>query len=337
MKIIIKGDFFDCQLIRDRFFVWDSWGIIRVLDYRQDVYNHIGVMSNQSVELIYEDAIHLDNTITAITRMSGGIFPNDSVFVNGHLYTATESGVFRQVVGYGKELFEFSSSRSHKMTDIQVFDLSGGPGELVAMAAGKEGVFEIYNPRTMRVTKSGHDVKDVDKGIYLVSGSTSYNVCYQDRDIYSTDQDGRTRVLSFGSGERWTKQNGKQLRPYIRSNSPDGDLIKLLPTGEGTHREAERSLGLQQFEIWSFSLSRTPNQINRVLGKPRTVSEAVFGTVVEAREEVVIQQLDNAVKRISGPITRTRVLSGFGGKRNLLMVVLNDRIEILDSKAIGAL
>ena len=69
-------------------------------------------------------------------------------------------------------------------------------------------------------------------------------------------------------------------------------------------------------------------------GKIRKRLEGKFGFAFSSKKEVVVDLGNNGVKVISGPITRCRIGSGFGAYNNLLIVVLDDRVEITDFKGV---
>ena len=80
---------------------------------------------------------------------------------------------------------------------------------------------------------------------------------------------------------------------------------------------------------YQFMMKRFNEPIT-IAGKPRKYLFGEFGMSAESKKEQVIVGKNGSVIRIECPITRSRVVNGFGKKNGLLVVVSNDHVMITD-------
>lgn len=339
MRIIIQGDFYDCQLIRGRLFLWNTYGELFVMDIRQevkDLYERYGKN--------FEYTVHKDivgKFVVSSLRIKGGIFPLDSAYMGDHLYTATESGLYKRYLQDGVKISDFSKGKAKKLIDIRFMELSAKPN-MMAMAGASEGVFELYNPRVYRVTKSGHQAKEVEKGIYSVMRTYSKSVWYERQNIASESDNGKLFLYRYRTGNQ-LDEGGKRLRNYIRQESLQVNYMPILPAGNGVEdgkliampvpdenpQLSKRVYVYKTENMYSFSMF-ADSEFAAIAGKPRRFLFGEFGIAAETKNELVIIKTDQKVLRINGPITRARVVSGFGKKNNLIAAVCSDYVLISD-------
>ena len=155
--IIIQGDRFDCQVIRDRVFLWDTDGWLIVIDIRPMIYE-----LQRDHGQVFEYTIHRDvvsKYIISTVRIKGGIYPLDSAYIGNHLYTASESGLYRSYLQEGNRIAEMTKGLSKKLIGLRFQELSPKI-DTVAMASGSYGLFD---PLKYMITKSWHEAKEVKK------------------------------------------------------------------------------------------------------------------------------------------------------------------------------
>lgn len=330
MRIIIEGDFFDCQIIRDRIFLWDTYGWLDILDFRNAIYDLAKEYKNNFEFIIQKEAVHA--YVIASLRMIGGIFPIDSVYMGNHLYTATESGLYQRYIPKGRRIVDLPKGRVKKLTDLRFKELSARPG-MLAMAGASEGLFELYDPNKYRITKSGHRVIPVGKGIYSVSRSYSKVAWYDAQDIISINKDGNLKRYIFNSSSK-VDSSGKILRNYIKQDVIGGHSHPRLPPPSRLYDD------LREVYVWKLVREGGDHEYHFAMrnfkepvviaSKPRRFLFGHFGMAAESRKELVVVHNDSSVVRVEGPITRSRIVSGFGKKNGLLVIVSNDNVTITD-------
>ena len=336
MKIIIQGDFYDCQFIRNRIFLWDTYGWLSVMDVRdeiQDIVNNHG----WQFEYIIDKAI-VNKFMIATLRLKGGIFPLDSAYMGNHLYTATETGLYRRYLQNGIRIVELSQGVAKKLIDVRFVELAAQKN-IMAMAGLSEGIFELYNPRVYRITKSGHQPKEVEKGIYSVIRTSSKTVWYENNNIGSVSNEGKPYLYRYKMKDQ-PDDDGRILRTYIRQEEwpqkwvprlqdmshEQNDLTKVDATPLVLVYSVE---DLNHHVNYSFCTSSHRDPIE-LKGKPRRFLHGSFGVAAETKRDLVIVRNDNKIIKVDGPITRARVVSGFGKKDNLLIAVFSDYVMITD-------
>lgn len=329
MRLIIQGDWFDCQVIRDRIFLWDTDGWLVVLDLRQTVYELQKKHGHSFEYTLHKDIVN--KYIISTVRIKGGIYPLDSAYMGNHLYTATEAGLYRRYLQEGNRIVEMSNGLSRKIIGLRFQELSAKT-DTMAMAGGSYGLFELFNPLKYRITKSGHKAEEIEKGIYSVNRTYSKAVWYDKQDIISINNDGSHYRNSFTVNKK-ISGDGKILRNYIRQNLIGEPEVRLLPAPnvlQNDSREVYTVItDVNRVVTYQFMMRHFSEPIN-ISSKPRKYLFGEFGMSAESKKEQVIVGKAGTVKRIEGPITKSRVVSGFGKKNGLLVVVLNDHVMITD-------
>ena len=316
MKIILTADFYDCQIRGSLIYLWDTWGKVIVVDIRELV---SGMQkepdSNIFIELNRE---LIKKHIISVDDVSGGVFPVDTAFIGKYLYTATETGLYKKIIEVSKSERNTQKRKATKLLGIRLFELALGPNSVMAIAAGKEGVLELYNPQKMRISKWSHSLeREIRNGIYLVHGKESRSVMYEDQNILSSDKKGNLYRLNF-LPPRNPKRGERMLRSYQNTK-----IINELPS----------VLEIPRDKMHIPGLNNLPAPIS-ASGKIRKRLEGIFGLVYMSKKEVVVDLGRKGAQIVKGPITRCRIGSGFGASNNLLITILDDRVEITDFKGV---
>ena len=330
MRIIRQGDWFDCQVIRNRVFLWDTYGCLMVLDIRQAVYELIKAHGYKIEFSIHKDTV--DKFIISSLRMKGGIYPVDSAYMGDHLYTATESGLYRRYLQEGESIAELPKGLAQKLIDIRFLELTA-KADMIALSGASEGLFELYNPRKYRITKSGHETNEVSKGIYSVKKTYTKSAWYDRHDIISINQEGIQYRSRFNTSTK-ADASGKILRNYIKQDLIGDINERMLPARQTNPFELREVfldilIDLRGNKEYQFMMRHFEEPV-KIAGKPRKYVFGGFGMAAESRQEQVVVTKDGVVKRIDGPITRSRVVTGFGKRNGLLIVVRKDHVMITD-------
>lgn len=350
MKIILKGDFYDCQIIRGRVFLWNTWGQLFVYDIRENLKECIEKTKGQDAVLVIQNGV-LDKFLVATVNVKGGIYPLDSAFMGNHLYTSTETGLFKRYIQTGKGMYDFSKGKAMPIFRVPFYNIAVGDNYM-ALAGKEEGVFELFNDKRYRISKDGHPVKMVANGLYSVNRSYSNHVWYDDKNIISKDDSGQSYLFQYRVSLK-SDNVGRYLRTYLKRSENELTItsgIRMLPSFESVKLEGKRRIEDQEFLRQDMSKKRTQSlntsrmeyrfiadgynkAIISIGSKPRRNFKAGYGVVVESKKEVVIVKSDGNVIRIPGPITRARNVKDSFGK-DYLTVVLNDSVIIDDLKNI---
>ena len=350
MKIILKGDFYDCQIIHGRVFLWNTWGQLFVFDIRPIIDQCVKDAGGKDTVLEIEKN-HLMHFCVASVNVKGGIFPLDSAYMDNHLYSATESGLYKRYIQVGKRISDFSKGRAFPISRIPFYNIAIGDGYM-GLAGKEEGLFELYNEKRYRISKYGRPAKMAGKGIYSVHRDYSSYVWYEKRNLFSRNERGYSYEYLYRLSQK-SDNTGKYLRTYykrledLRYNSSS---IMMLPSPEPSkqiidHKEKDSKPLLNEYKIRSITPKLDPQKTEfsfitkdldvsiSIGSKPRRSFKANYGIVVESKKEVVIVRPNGEVIRIPGPVTRTRnAKDSFG--RDYLIVVLNDNVLIDDLKNI---
>lgn len=321
MKITIQGDFFDCQIHKDTFYVWDTWGGIRSLNFNSVLAETTRDEWNK-LELTYSES-NIDRYHNSVCRDDTGIFPLDTLVIGNALYTAMENAVYKKsLLPNTKE--RKISFKSKKVIGVRGLCLATDNLGLLAIAAGNQGVFEVFDNRKIAISKWEHRIKNEEDGFYLVTSKSSRYVEYQERDILSWDFDWNDTLSRFRMSDRQWK-DGRIRRSLLATTPINQHALVKYDSSMSVQSDIRTSNNPSRY----FIQNQTTGQYDlEIAGKPRCQHKAIFGTVTESRKELVVQLVNGEIIRIEGPITRSRVLSGYGGRNNLLMVVLSDRIVV---------
>lgn len=315
MKIVLTEDIFDCQVKRGLIYIWDTFGQVVILDIRQlvsEISRDSG--SNITIELNHE---LIDKYAVSYGKIEGGVFPMDTVIEGGKLYVATETGLFKRYIGGVEKKRRYDDIKAVKLIDAHICELSTGRTGTIAMAAGKDGVLELYNPKKMRISKWEHSLtKEITRGIYLVHGKDARTVMFEEQNIVSSDKRGCFYRMNF-----LPMKSAKKGEVVVRSYK-NTSVLEGVP--EALTISNEKILEARTKNLPAISTNHT---------LIRKVIKGTFGIAYISKQEVIVDTSNYGVRMIEGPITRCRMGSGFGGVNNLLITVLDDRVEISDFKS----
>lgn len=333
MNIYIKGDFFDCQIYRNKLYIWDTWGFLYVFEWRALLEYADRIDGN---DLIISQELLRKFEYSSV-RIKGGIFPMDSAFVENHLFTATESGLFRRYIpDSAKRMSRFREGRSRNLLEgVRVFSLSVNQmGETLAISAGKMGLLEWYDKEKYSVTKQK---RKVDMDLYKVRKTPSLYSSYMPDGLFSTDDAANPIFCYYQEKKNRDGINRSMLRAYTR------DQMEVLQNSLKYWADGNKIYALSSQSIDSFSVTGdTQNMIvksesidldNPLRLRVRKAASASFGHVLDYKPNLTIKSKDGLYTHvIEGPITRWRILKYRKPNSDLLVVVLDDQILITDCR-----
>ena len=333
MNIYIKGDFFDCQIHKGKLYIWDTWGFLYVFNWQALLMSAERTDGN---DLIISQGLLRRYEYSSV-KMKGGIFPMDSAFVENHLFTATESGLYRRYIPEGsKRMTRFREGRSRNLLEgVRVLSLSVNQmGGTLAISAGNEGLLEWYDKDKYSVTKQK---KKIDLDLYKVRKTPSLSSSYLSKGLFSTD-DAITPIFCYYQEKRIREGISRSmLRAYTR------EQMELVQNSQMYWAEGNEIYALSEHSIDSFAVTgNTQNMIVRSgsiylhqapAQRVRKAASASFGHVLDYKTKLTVTSKDGLYTHtIEGPITRWRILKSRKPDSDLLVVVLDDQIRITDLK-----
>lgn len=333
MNIIIHGDFYDCQIYRNRLYLWDTWGILYVFNWKA-----LLMYAEQSDDntLVVSQQL-LRKFEYAYVRIKGGIFPMDSAFVDNHLFTATESGLYRRYIpDSAKRMTNFREGRSRNLLEgVRVFSLSVNHiGETLAVSAGKHGLLEWYDKDKYSVTKQK---KRVDLELYKVRKTPSLYATYMPDGLFSSDDATNPVFCYYQEKHNRDTVSRSMLRAYTR------EQMELAQDNQKYWADGNKIYALRDQCIDSFAVTGdTQNMVVRSESidlqdsqglRVRKAASGSFGHVLDYKQNLTIKSKDGRFTTIiEGPITRWRILKDRKLNNDMLVAVMDDHIWISDLK-----
>ncbi len=182
-KIVIEGDYWDCQIYRGRLYLWTFNGEIYVYDWDgiidsiqipeteklalqcsfcngEYLYNHYFDLffSNSEIkELLIRQFAHLSNReihfstkdIDSFCRgkqkLPTPALPTDTGVYNNNIYSADETGLYKMDAHRRKDRNQVST-KANKLWDCPMLSFKIGNRGNMAISAGNEGLLEYINP-----------------------------------------------------------------------------------------------------------------------------------------------------------------------------------------------
>lgn len=328
-QIIIKGDFFDCQLYKNNLYLWDMEGFLHVYDWNRIYYTFTEVIPSRIVR----------GGVKALERfrlgrpvdVPGGYFPTDTAFMGEYLYTATEQGVYR---GYAHKItkegrFSTSARPTKYFGDIVPVSLSvNSRNNQLSISAGDDGLFEVnlsqYNPTV------GLQTIDQKRRIYKVSGKNAIRSRYVHSSLYSTNAQ-LDKTLHFFEIDR---QGDLISRRYMRDFSYLDILREKTDYFSSDKRYSSISRitkkGVETYPLYHGRVRRIGKPLYSLkdsVSKPSSVEPSELGTFIETDNGLFILGRGSRMVICNRPISRWRL---FRKEANtfFLFVILEETIEI---------
>lgn len=324
-KISIKGDFFDCQLHRGYLYLWDMDGMLSVYSW-QNILNELEVVRRSIINIKRLDAVREGLPVF----VPGGLFPTDTAFIDGYLYTATESGLYRgsAINGTYRKSKYFTSSRPQKIWDYVPLSLAVNyrRGQM-AISTGEEGLYEL-NHSSIKTTGLKKKVKKV--GIYTVSPKNIIRSRYVKDSIFSSDVSQKRHIFEF----KIKKEGAGYSRQYVHEYGMDDNMLEkaLSFSGDRTFSSLSRvtSQGLELYPLYrnQKKLRKKPIvKLSKTKHKLLSVESVSSGNVVETDKGLLVLLKNNESFEVSQLVTRWRWFYRTPNQ-SLFFVILEDKLEI---------
>ena len=327
----IKGDFFDCQLYKGCLYLWDMDGKLCVYDWGA-IKHTMGLVPN---------AVAMHGNIKAFKRFRkglpvevvGGLFPTDTAFIGGYLYTAVETGLYRgsAIMDAYRQSRYFTSSRPQRVWECPPLSITANyNGMQLAISTGEEGLFEINLSKDVKT----NGLRRIQGNLYSVSSKKAIRSRYVKKgSIYSTDENLNKHLHEFTLSRQ---NNGFAVRTYIQDYDFDSIIDKKLATIAGTVSFSSISRitkkGVEVYPVYRNQRSIRKDPLIEVKGTKRklvAVEPVEVGNIVEYENGLqLLNRKGKEIIMINTPVTRWRWFNV--GNSKLLVVVLEDYLEIYE-------
>lgn len=327
----ILGDFFDCQLYKGYLYLWDMDGLLSV--YNWGAIKHAMVLNANKGEM-YGDIKAFQRYREGLpVEVTGGMFPTDTAFVGGYLYTAVETGLYRgsAMTAPHRQSRFFTSSRPQKVWECPPLSLAANyNGMQLAISAGEDGLYEINLSKDIKT----RGLKQIQRNLYSVSPQRTIRSRYVKRgSIYSTDENLNKHFHEFALSRG---KNGIAARTYIRDYDFGSILDKKWEAIAGTVSFSSISRitkkGIEIYPIYrnQRSIRKDPRiEFKRTKRKLFAVEPVEIGHIVEYENGLQLRdRKGQGIVKINAPVTRWRWFTV--GDKRLLIVILEDYLEIYE-------
>jgi hypothetical protein len=184
IKISIEGDYLDCQIYRDRLYLWTFDGTLKTIKWSElvdSLSNNINdkvaltfsfldgnYLYKNNLKLLFEDPdffqlliskfdnitknnyflnqVDLDNFLYGQQSTPDNSLPTDTEIYNNNLYYINENGLYQTTAHRNNKKYPVSS-KPNKLWDGQALSLKANKYPQLSVSAGNEGLFELdlYN------------------------------------------------------------------------------------------------------------------------------------------------------------------------------------------------
>jgi len=327
----IKGDFFDCQLYKGFLYLWDMDGVLCIYDW--------GAIK-QTMALV-PNATGMYGNIKAFKRFRkgspvevvGGMFPTDTAFIGGYLYTAVETGLYRgrAITDAYRQSRYFTSSRPQRVWECPPLSLTANyNGMQLAISTGEDGLFEINLSKYVKT----NGLRKIQGDLYIVSSQKAIRSRYVKKgSIYSTDENLNKHFHEFILSR---ENNGSAVRTYIRDYDFGAIVDEKWSAIAGTESFSSISRitnkGVEVYPVYRSQRSLRSLPIMEMVGTKRklvAVESVEVGIIIEYENGLQLRNRKGQVLiKINTPVTRWRWFNV--GNKKLLVVVLEDYLEIYE-------
>lgn len=327
----IKGDFFDCQLYKGNLYLWDMDGVLSVYDWSA---------IKHTMSLVPK-ATGMHGSIKAFQRFRkglpveviGGLFPTDTAFVGGYLYTAVETGLYRgsAITDVYRQSRYFTSSRPQRVWECPPLSLTANyNGKQLAISTGEDGLFEINLSKDVQT----RGLRKIKGNLFSVSTKTAIRSRYVKKgSIYSTDENLHKYFHEFVISRQ---NNGVAVRTYVRDydfdSIMDGKWAAIAGTESFSSISRITKNGVEVYPIYKSQRSIRKDPLIEFKGAKRNlvaVEPVEVGNIIEYENGLQLRnRKGQEIIKVHTPVTRWRWLPD--GDKKLLVVVLEEYLEIYE-------
>lgn len=231
LKIVLLGNYYDCQLYRGRLYLWTFDGQLRVYEWERIIDKVIERSSDWLTYLYgYKDGRYLYNNKTkrlfedkefkeiVIRRYTSSLreehvltekdiedclighqstpsssLPIDTEIYDSVLYYSTEKGLFHATAHRPKSEKYLVSTKPQKIWDARVLSITANDYPQMAISAGSDGLFE-YQPKGLKWPSM---LQEIEPCLYKISEKFSLFSNYVYESIFSSSRFGNSYISMF--------------------------------------------------------------------------------------------------------------------------------------------
>lgn len=223
VRIIIPGNYYDCQIYRGRLYLWTINGAVQIYDWNKLLNTKVipnfsirlpfvfgfmegnflydkkvsYIFSEKSYNFIllkqYNELLHakveilkddLESSILQQIDLPFNELPTDTEVYANNIYYALDSGIYRRVINSG--LSEKAiSSKDTKLWDCRILSLRANKYPQIALSAGSDGLFELNLVKNSALKpQSVENIRDTK--IFKISPKSSSFSNYSFLSIFSS-------------------------------------------------------------------------------------------------------------------------------------------------------
>lgn len=181
LKIIIKGQYYDCQIYRGKLYLWTLNGDIEIYDWNKLINRFVipmfsehipfvfafmegNFLYDKKVSYIFSDLLYrkllfnqykalesklieisdkaLEDTLLYKNNVPMGELPIDTEIYANNVYFALDSGLYRKVL-HSSETEPALGPKDTKLWDNRILTLKANKYPQIALSAGSDGLFEL--------------------------------------------------------------------------------------------------------------------------------------------------------------------------------------------------
>jgi hypothetical protein len=367
-KIVIQGDFWDCQIYRGRLYLWSTDGSLRVIDWYRLVESFIDSQEQELAltaaflegRLLYAPetrSLFKDPELRAILTKKFADLANrtlvveardidtftidhnvnpfkelqtDSEILNNKIFALTYDG-FTHVKTHlnGKRKV---GTKTHKINDYVGFSLRAGKYARLALSCGEEGLFE-YNAAEKYLMDFSH--KDSCRQIsFRHSSFADFNFL----SLYNSSLLGHSFLSLFKMPDGVSYEETFHAK-YLEKEISEEQIFGVKEqnalswgTNEKIYYASGGTLRVTRFNNYDqdgqYFYHQKLYEFQQWKGKILRGGGAYFGTIIECENALVVLIGEDKFHNIPGAATRWRVYPRSFKYENHLHVIQDDRLEI---------
>lgn len=274
IKIIIKGDYYDCQIYRGRLYLWTFNGDLKVYNWNEIVQSFIinstdkiamtfcfldgNYLYKSSLIELFKDADfkklllrkfkkieepvfqltekQLEKFLFGQQETPTGILPTDTEIYSNKLYFIHENGLFAGAAHRDKSEKVPVSARPSKLWDCHLLSIKANKYPQLALSGGDQGLFELNMAASLPSNLERIEQKNP---IFKISQNHSSFSNYSYLNIYNTSLVENSFLATF----KWniTKDENNRDKPHrdFDSNITDAEIFN------GNNKEHFVSWGIE--------------------------------------------------------------------------------------------
>ncbi|MDZ8184030.1 MAG: hypothetical protein RMX96_04105 [Nostoc sp. ChiSLP02] len=316
LKLIIEGDFWDCQIYRNRLYLWymdGSVGVYRWDDIISSIFkdkiddilvksafiegDYLYKLNNQP---ILNDSEIKNLLLKKIKKLSAknllisnkklknfeysrqdniaNDLPTDTEIYNNTLFVITDSGLIASAIHRQHTKYGVST-RSQKLWDCPLLSISASKNT-IGMAAGDEGAFELHlNNYNYGIESLG--LEEVDNKVYRVSNRHSSLVNWAFASLYISSYVSSGFLAAFGWDNNKNSNTQSQNRGFRRI-IPDTEVFQKSGFSWGCQEKIYMA-NSNSIDVVNYTQSKVSNENKNAFSLVETfLNDSIPGRVISA-------------------------------------------------------